>query len=346
MTLEAFINRYSGPLEGELRSVFLRPGPCAAVLRGMLHYHLGWADSSLAPCKGPGGKQIRSTLCLLSCEASGGSWGTALPAAAAVELLHNFSLIHDDIEDGDRTRRGRPTLWAVWGAPQAINAGDALFAYAQLALLNLATAGVSPPTIHEAMCVFNETCLAITEGQHLDIGFEQRAAVSVADYLVMVERKTAALVATACDIGALIASDDGRGTSQATDSRSHLRSFGQHLGMAFQMQDDVLGIWGAPDVTGKPAGADLVRHKKSLPILHGLERSDDLRTILEYEELTGRDIGRATGLLEEVGSRVFAEGLAGEHHRKAMESLAAVPGLPAPVDALRELAENLLGRER
>jgi geranylgeranyl diphosphate synthase type I len=312
----------------------------------MLHYHMGWADESLAPSTAPGGKRIRSTLCLLSCEALGGDWSVALPAAAAIELLHNFSLVHDDIEDGDPTRRGRPTLWSVWGVPQAINAGDALFAFAQLALLGLAREGVLPSRVGEAMVLFNNTCLAITEGQHLDIAFEQRARVPVADYLEMVARKTAALIAAACDLGALVASDQASDERTDAEARIHLRSFGRHLGMAFQMQDDILGIWGAPDITGKPAGADLARRKKSLPILHGLERSEELGAILARDQLDGAEVHRATELLEEVGSRAYAEALAYDHHRKAMQCLAATHGCPTPVEALGELANGLLGREQ
>jgi geranylgeranyl diphosphate synthase type I len=317
----------------------------AATLTGMLHYHLGWADENLQPSSGPTGKRIRSALCLLSCEASGGTWSRALPAAAALELLHNFSLIHDDIEDGDPVRRGRPTLWAVWGIPQAINAGDALYALAHLTLLRITQKGVSDSTARTAARLFSETCLRVTEGQHLDIGFEGRQQVSIDEYLAMIAGKTAALVASACELGALIGTDGLDVTGDASGIRN-LRSYGYHLGMAFQMQDDILGIWGEPTATGKPAGSDLARRKKSLPILHGLGQSEALRDLLSQAELSDSDVGRATGLLDAVGSRAYVEALASSHHGQAISALQAAQGLSGPTTALRELADRLLGRDR
>ncbi len=338
-SLESFLTRYLSPLEAEMRAVVRSADPRQTALFGMLHYHLGWADAAFNPCHSETGKHIRPVLCLLSCEACGGDWEQALPAAAAVELLHNFSLIHDDIEDGDRTRRGRPTVWALWGEAQAVNAGDALFALAQLALLRLAGRGVPAATVVTAQTLFNETCVALTGGQHLDIGFENRDAVLVADYLAMIEGKTAALVACACELGALVA-------AAPENQRAHLRAFGRHLGLAFQMRDDILGVWGDPAVTGKPAGADIARHKKTLPILHGLAQSEALRALFAQKELTEADVRRATALLDETGSRAFVEGLAEEHHSRALGALAEA-GLQGPAaQALPDLAQALLGREK
>ncbi len=338
-SLEACFTRYLPALEAEMRAVVESPDPRHAALFGMLHYHLGWADAEFNPCCTETGKRIRPVLCLMSCEACGGDWQQALPAAAAVELLHNFSLIHDDIEDGDRTRRGRPTVWALWGEAQAINAGDALFALAQLALLRLAERGVPASTTVVAQTLFNRTCVALTGGQHLDLGFESRDSVTVADYLAMIEGKTAALVACACELGALVAI--------APDAqRAHLRAFGRHLGLAFQMRDDILGVWGDPALTGKPAGADVARRKKSLPILHGLEQSAALRALLAQETLAETDVRRATELLEESSSRAFAEGLAQEHHHQALAALEATNLQGPAAQALYDLAQALLNRER
>jgi geranylgeranyl diphosphate synthase type I len=338
-SLEPFLARFLPPLEAEMRIVVQSADPRQAALFGMLHYHLGWADASFNPCHTETGKHIRPVLCLLSCETCGGDWEQALPAASAVELLHNFSLIHDDIEDGDRTRRGHPTVWALWGEAQAINAGDALFALAQLALLRLAGRGVPATTVVTAQTLFNEACMALTGGQHLDIGFESRDAVPVADYLAMIEGKTAALVACACELGALVA-------AAPQDRRASLRAFGRHLGLAFQMRDDILGVWGDPAVTGKPVGADIARRKKTLPILHGLAQSEALRALFAQKELTEADVRRATALLDETSSRAFAEGLAQEHHHRALAALEEANLQGCAAQALHDLTQALLNREK
>jgi geranylgeranyl diphosphate synthase type I len=336
---ETYRDRVLLPVEAEMRAVVQTTDPRYAKFFGMLRYHLGWADASFHPCHAQSGKHVRSVLCLLACEACGCNWEQALPAGAAIELMHNFSLIHDDIEDRDETRRGRPTVWALWGEAQGINAGDALFALAQLALVRLPERGVPAPTVVAALRLFNRTCLALTGGQYLDIGFESRDSVSISEYLAMIERKTAALIACACEMGALIAA--------APDTRrENLRAFGHHLGMAFQMRDDVLGIWGDPATTGKPVGADIVRRKKTLPILHGLERGAELRALLARDTLSAADVHRATRLLEETNSREYTEQLAGEHHAQALAALEEADLQGPAAQALQKLAQALLRRSR
>jgi geranylgeranyl diphosphate synthase type I len=337
--LQTFFDRYLPPLETEMRAVVQTSDPHRAELFGMLQYHLGWVDDTFNPCQAQAGKRVRPVLCLLACEACGGDWEQALPAGAAVELLHNFSLVHDDIEDRDETRRGRPTLWKLWGESQGINAGDTLFALTQLALMRLSKRNVPVATIVAALRLLNESSVALTSGQHLDIGFESKSAVPVTDYLAMVEEKTAALLACACELGALVA-------AAPDDQRECLRSFGLHLGLAFQMRDDILGIWGDPLLTGKPVGADIARRKKSLPILHGLEHSVELRALLAQETLSAADVHYATELLEETNSREYAERLEQEYHTQALTALEeANPQGPAG-QALHELAQMLFGRKR
>lgn len=339
MSLEIFFTRYLPPLEAEMRVVVQTADPRHTGLFGMLRYHLGWAGAAFNPCQARTGKRVRPVLCLLACEACGGEWEQALPAAAAIELLHNFSLIHDDIEDRDETRHGRPTVWALWGEAQAINAGDTLFALTQLALPRLSGRSVPATTIVAAFRLLNHACVALTGGQYLDIGFERRTNVSIADYLAMIERKTGALVACACETGALIA-------AATNDQREHLCSYGRHLGLAFQMRDDVLGVWGDPVITGKPVGADVVRRKKSLPILHGLEHSAELRTLLAREVLSASDVRHATELLQETGSRAYAEQLARKHHTQALTALEKAYLEGPAAEALHELVQTLLSRER
>jgi geranylgeranyl diphosphate synthase type I len=337
MNIDALAERYLPALQAEMQAVITPSGRDLHDLYGFLHYHLGWADEQLRPAGGRAGKRLRPLFCLLCCEGCGGDWERALPAAAAVELLHNFSLIHDDIEDGDTARRGRPTVWALWGMPHALNAGDALHALAHLALLRLSSRGLPDDTVLAALRLFDTTCLRLTEGQFLDIRFESQNDVTSQAYLRMVEGKTAALVATSCQLGALVA-------DAPPGQRESVRTFGHHLGLAFQIQDDILGIWGDPEETGKPVGSDLLRRKKTLPVVHGLERSEPLRSLLTKADLASPDVARAVQLLEGAGSRKWAEDRARQHTHAALVALdTALLGGPA-AEALRGLALNLLGR--
>jgi geranylgeranyl diphosphate synthase type I len=339
MSLEELMSRYGPALEAEMQAVVQHREERQRHLFGMLRYHLGWVDASFERCDARSGKRVRPVLCLLSCESCGGSWERALPGGAAVELLHNFTLIHDDIEDQDETRRGRPTVWSVWGEAQGVNAGDTLFALSQLAILKLRDRGLPAAVVVEATRLFNETCVALTGGQHLDIEFEDRNDVSVDDYLAMVEGKTAALVSCSCELGALIA-------DAPASQREYLRAFGRHSGLAFQMLDDILGIWGNSDMTGKPVGADIVRRKKTLPLLHGLERSMELRMLMARDSLSDDDVRYARDLLEKAGSREYTERLAQSHHEAALTALRRANLCKPAAHALHELAEKLLNRRR
>jgi geranylgeranyl diphosphate synthase type I len=170
--------------------------------------------------------------------------------------------------------------------------------------------------------------------------------VSTAEYLTMIEGKTAALTACACQMGSLIAGADSLAGSELGTHGEHLRTFGHHLGMTFQMSDDVLGIWGDPDKTGKPVGSDIARRKKSLPILHGAERSPELRALLAREDISEASVRHATRLLEGTGSREFSEQLARDHHNQALAALEEANLKGAAAEALQELAQMLLYRDR
>jgi len=339
LSLQAYFDRFLPPIEAEMQAIVKASSPRHENFFGMMRYHLGWADADFKPCEARSGKRVRPVLCLLSCEACGGDWERALPAGAAIEIMHNFTLIHDDIEDRDGTRRSRPTVWKLWGDAHGINVGDAMFALSNLSLLLLVERGVPASVVVAACCLFNVTQLALTGGQYLDIGFESRDDVSIEDYLVMIEGKTAALAACSCEMGALVA-----GASDVQCER--LREFGRNLGLTFQMRDDILGIWGDPALTGKPAGADIARRKKSLPILYGLERDGELRALLGQEELSVSDIRRATELLEQAGSREYTYQLAQQYHAQALAALEEA-GLDGPAaQALYELEMMLLNREK
>jgi geranylgeranyl diphosphate synthase type I len=332
VNLQDFFTQYIPLIEAEMRlSLPLSEGALHPYY-GMLHYHLGWADEHFAPAYVKSGKRIRPVLCLLACQAAGGAIERALPAAAAIELLHNFSLIHDDIEDNSPTRRGRATVWTVWGVPQAINAGDGMFTIAFQALERLAHGGVAADLALQAQAMFNRTCLELTHGQYMDIDFEKRAAVTVDEYVTMIANKTAALVGTSAALGALLG---------GSDRVQAYRNFGRELGLAFQIQDDILGIWGDEALTGKSASSDLLTHKKTLPVLYGLERSVRFSVVFAAPEM---NVAAAVKLLDEAGAREYAQAEAEKHHALALAALDQSGANGAAGAALRELVASLLNR--
>ncbi len=339
MNLDQLTARYLPAVEAEMQDLLAPPADQRGDLYNCLRYHMGWVDEQFRPTSEPTGKRLRPVFCLLTCEACAGDWQDALPAAAAVELLHNFSLIHDDIEDGDVTRRGRPTMWTLWGVPQTLNAGDAMYALAQLALLRSVDRGLPAETVVTAAHLLNRTCLQLTEGQFLDIRFETQQAVAVDTYLQMVSGKTAALLAAACELGALAA-------AAPLDQRNHLCAFGHHLGLAFQIQDDLLGIWGDPQLTGKPVGADLQRHKKTLPIIHGLQHCPPLRRLLTSPQLSPDQIAQAIHLLETTGSDRWAGDAAAAQTQQALTALDDAHLCQPFASVLHDLALQLLQRVR
>ncbi len=285
--VDAILSRYREPVVAEMRAALDRPGFAHL---GLMRYHIGWEDRSGVETASPGGKMLRPALCLLACDAVGGNVAHAMAAAAALELVHNFTLIHDDIEDASDTRHGRETLWRVKGVPQAINAGDGMFVLAQRTLLRMADAGVDAVRVVEAAAALNEACVALCEGQHADIGFEARDAVSLAEYEAMIAGKTASLIAASMAIGAIAGGADAATTKA-------LEECGRRLGMAFQVQDDVLGVWGDAVLTGKPVADDIRSRKKSFPVAWAFEnlRGEAARTlarIYESAEVNESDVRR------------------------------------------------------
>ncbi len=305
---------------------------------GMLHYHMGWLDSDLRPTNVNSGKQIRPLVCLLCCMAAGGDWHKVVPAAAALELLHNFSLIHDDIQDASPTRRGRLTLWKIWGIEQAINVGDAMFAISHLAMARLTEHGIRADIVVQALRRFDETCLHLTRGQHADIDFEKRNEVNVDDYVVMITGKTAVLLSLCAELGALIAGCD-------EDTITHYATFGLNLGLAFQIKDDILGIWGDEKITGKSTATDVTTKKKTLPVLYGLSKSETLRQYYAESENGNEFVSKVTQTLEQIGAYDFASKKATQYSESSLNHLtAAQPSGPA-AKALLQLAEMLLSRD-
>ena len=344
MNLQQALDSYLPLVENELRACMLplAGGDSPPAFFGMMHYHLGWTDAQFHPAQAKIGKRLRPLFTLLACQAAGGDVQAALPAAAAVELIHNFSLIHDDIEDRSATRRGRPTVWALWGEAQAINAGDALFTLAHLALHRLGERGVPRDRIAAALRALDQANLELCRGQHMDLDFEGRLDVGADAYMAMIQGKTAVLLGCAGHLGALVASPD-----EALAER--YRRVGEELGLAFQIQDDVLGIWGEAGVTGKPVADDIRSRKKSLPIVFVLGQADDLgaerlRAIYAQETLSEADVASAIAILDASQARTYAEKLAQRHLEAALAELEAAQPEPEAGEALHEMAHFLVKR--
>jgi geranylgeranyl diphosphate synthase type I len=342
MGLQRILDIFMPLIDQELRACIPSPEDGDDAFIGMMHYHMGWTDEHFQPTMARTGKRLRPLLTLLACQAAGGSPQLALPAAVAVEIIHNFSLIHDDIEDRSITRRGRRTVWSLWGEAQAINTGDAMFVLAHLALHRLSLYGVTVRCIVSAMRVLDEACLALCRGQYMDLAFENTLEVSTDAYMTMIAGKTAALLGCAMQLGALIALGDLSATKR-------YRSVGEKLGFAFQIQDDILGIWGEPEVTGKPVADDLRSRKKTLPVVYVLSDARNtqaarLRALYSQDRLSETDIAEAMHILDESGARQYAEQLATHYLRETLAEIDALGAETQAADALRELALSLVRR--
>ena len=305
-------------------------------MRHIAGYHFGWWDGEGRPIGAEHGKAFRPTLTLLSAAAVGGDPATALPGAVAVELVHNFSLLHDDVMDGDLTRRHRRTAWSVFGRRNAILAGDALLA---LAVDVLASSG--HPSVRTGLRMLSAAVQELLRGQHADLDFERRDDIGLEECKRMAEGKTGALLGCSCALGGLL----GGGSEEQV---KHLRVFGERLGLAFQHSDDLLGIWGDPMSTGKPVFSDLDNRKKSLPVVAALTSGSDAGC--ELAALYRRDSPLSTGelvhaaeLVELAGGRAWSQAQTEYLLVQALDQLrSANPGLraAAELDALARLSMN------
>ncbi|GAB2707001.1 polyprenyl synthetase family protein [Nocardia thraciensis] len=281
----------------------------------MAAYHFGWSDPAGRPTGAGWGKGLRAGLAFATATACGAERGVAVPAAVAVELLHNFTLVHDDVMDADRLRRGRATVWSVWGVPDAICLGDALHAAAIRVLVDELPAAVAVAAVARMESAAAQLC----RGQSQDCSFESRTTVRVDEYLSMAAGKTASLMGCACALGALCAGADAT-TITALDA------FGRELGVAFQITDDLLGIWGDPAVTGKPSGNDLMRRKRSFPVVAALESdtpaaAELTRLYLSETPITPDQVARAAALTEAAGGRQLAQHCADQRVTAALAAL-------------------------
>lgn len=305
-------------------------------LRRPVEYHFGWVGLDGTPISGGGGKGVRPALAILGAEAAGGAAETAIPGAVALELIHNFSLIHDDIMDGDRTRRHRRTIWDVYGIGDAIIIGDALHTLAFLVLLD--EPGPSRP---EATRRLASATTAMIAGQAQDTALDRRTDVTLAQCLEMEANKTGALLAESVAIGAVLAGAD-------EETATSLERYGAELGISFQAIDDVLGIWGDPEMTGKPAGNDLRERKKSMPVAIALEAGGALAAGIReaFEgEMTEAVVRRLSGELEAAGVREQVIALARTHLEAALDALAERPVDAKAASELEELARFVVERK-
>lgn len=337
MTLKEQMEIMLPVIEGELRAQVDRLDRADShTFHDMLTYHMGWTGEGAGP--EARGKRIRPLLLLLTTAAcSDSGWQHAAPAAAAVELVHNFSLVHDDIQDNSSMRRGRATVWKKWDVAQAINAGDALFVISNLSILDLDRHYSSDLVIQVAR-VLHETCLELTRGQFLDMSYETRGDLAVDDYWRMSEGKTAALLSACTQAGAIL------GGANAVSIELY-RTFGRDLGLAFQVQDDILGIWGDEAITGKPAGGDLVEGKNSLPVLFGISKNGPFAKRWAGSPIQPEEVAEISRVLREEGAADYAQQEGERLTERALEALEMANPRGEAGGALVEMAHKLLHRE-
>ncbi|MBI4299468.1 MAG: polyprenyl synthetase family protein [Chloroflexi bacterium] len=335
-TIPGVFHKFAEQIDRELREIVeTRPLP----LYRMMSYHMGWIDEHGNPYPGGGGGGVRSTLCLLACEAAGGEPSKALPAAAAIDLAYNFSLIHDDIQGGKPQRGNRPALWWVWGPAQAINAGDGMHALARLSLFRLRDKGFADDVVFKSIQILDDACLKLCEGQYLDITYQERIDVSVSSYLAMIESKTGALMEGAIKLGALLGSEE-EALVEA------LGLFGRKLGMVFQVRGDIADLWNDASPT-KTVSNDILNKKKTLPVLYAIEvgvirDKRELGEIYFKRVLEPQDIAKVVAVLDRLGAREYCQKMLAKLYHEAMELLDA-SGLSRQATAsLRSAAEHIV----
>ncbi|MFQ5975876.1 MAG: polyprenyl synthetase family protein [Candidatus Hydrothermarchaeales archaeon] len=341
MNVEDILNEHLDMVDNEIKDLF-KGHNFPSKLYDMMQYHMGWLDENFKTTTQYGGKRFRPTLCLLVYNALSGVYDKALPAAAALELIHNFSLIHDDIEDRDETRRHKPTIWKLWGEVQGINTGDGMHVLANLAALRLRERDVSDSRVVDVLKILNETVMRLCEGQYLDMSFEETMDVTTDMYLDMVSRKTAALIRATTEIGALLATEN-------EEMIKHFKNFGEMIGIGFQIRDDIIGVWEKSESTGKPKASDIRNKKKSLPVIHALEKSSKeqrkaMQAIYAKEKLTDKDVEKVLDILHKAGSYEYSQNVAKKYENEALKELSNIKVNNKAMDRIKELAMFLVRR--
>lgn len=334
---DLFPAKYRDALEQELRSVLSGQ---EGLLDNMLLYQLGWMDEQGNPMSGLSGERLHPLLCFLSCESLAGDYEAAPPAAAAVELVHNYSLIHEDVQAGSPNRGDRPTIWWIWGPGQAINAGDGMHALARLALMRLQERGMPVARVMEAMRLMDQSCLTMCEGQYLDLSFQEKLDVGVEPYLKMAAGRTGALMSCAMGLGALAATEDGAAVEA-------FKKCGENIGVAYQMRRDIDDLQGSRD--GGPSG-DVLNKKKLLPIVYAMATGDvslkrELGTIYFKRVLEPPDVEQVTGILARVGALEYTQKRVQEYCVAAIDSLKGVAVSSSGLEELDRLCQTIISGE-
>ena len=315
--LELLRNRYQDSVEEELKETFAGQ---EGLLYNMLTYQLGWVDEQGMPSSIRPGEQLHPFLCLLTCESLMGEYQSALPAATAVELVYNYSQIHEGVQSGNPDQGNRPSVWWLWGPGQAINAGDGMHAMARMALMRLQDRGLSVSRVLKCMRLLDQSGLTMCEGQHLDLAFQEKLDVGVDSYIMMAAGKSGALMACAMGLGALAATED-EGVVEAC------KKWGENFGIASQARSDLRQLEQSAQVDSP--SVNLLNKKKLLPILRALETGDlhtkrTLGTIYFKRVLEPEDVVQITNILEETSAIEFAEGMVSDYCQRAMQSLQGV----------------------
>lgn len=340
--LPSIFSRYSNRIDVALRAAL---DGFNSNIYDTHRYYMGWTQPDGSLANAAKGKRLRPTLALLAAEAAGGEIERVMPIAVALEYVHNFSLIHDDLEDRDRFRHHRPTVWVIWGEPIAIISGNAMLKIADGTSKKLVEKGVAPLIALEIEKNITENYLRMMEGQYLDIRYESIPSISIKQYLDMIEKKTGALIETSFYSGSLVgpASGPNRALSE------HLRSIGYEIGRIFQIRDDILGVWGSTE-TGKPVGTDIRRKKKALPIVHVLNSSSPtskkkIHEIFLQKELSDNDVDLILEIMESSDTQKYCQSLANECWERAHTVLNSLELAGETATYLSELGRFLLVRE-
>jgi geranylgeranyl diphosphate synthase type I len=340
--IDAILGPIVADIDAEMQAIRREQTEVTPLFWEVVDYQFGWNLDDPVARKKASGKKARPLLMALVAKAICGGYQHVLAAGAALEMLHNFTLIHDDVMDNSPERRHRPAVWTKWGKWQAINCGDGLYALANLAGTRVLERGASADNAVATIRALSQACLWTAEGQILDMDFEARETVSTEEYVTMVSHKSGTLIEAAAKIGALLSTDD------ASVIESYAR-FARNLGIAFQIRDDYLGVWGDEAKTGKSATSDIREKKKAYPFLVGFELAREadrvtLRRIYAQDDLTEADIAAVLEILGRVGAAQYTDQSAQQYYRRALDYLDKTGIQNETQDLIRQFAAFLVER--
>ena len=330
--VKSFLSKISSLIDKEIER-YIPKEP--SKFYNMMRYHFGFVNEKFETTKQYSGKKIRPALCILSYASISDTYTLALPVATSIEMLHNFTLIHDDIEDRDILRRNRYTVWYLFGEEHAINVGDSLHVLAYKPILKLRDEGVREEKILEILDILTDALIKICEGQFLDLEFQNREIISLEEYFDMIERKTATLIEASCKTGACLATDDESLVNKFS-------TFGKNIGISFQIIDDVIGIWS--EKTGKPKGSDIINRKKTLPIIMGIENDSRILEIFKKNKIDENDVEIVIKILDEYNIKEKCIEIAKDYIAKAEDSLKSTGIKNYYIDMLLKISKFIIER--